>query len=85
MPPSAQSWLDGRLGSQEAARSRAPLAAILQYATTREVSKILPGKSAYACMLNERGMFVDDCILYRTGPNSWMVVFGTPVTISHTG
>ena len=59
--------------------------AILQYATTREVSKILPGKSAYACMLNERGMFVDDCILYRTGPNSWMVVFGAPVTISHTG
>ena len=51
--------------------------AILQWATTRDVSKIYPGKSAYAAMLNERGMFVDDCILYRTGPNSWMVVHGS--------
>ncbi|MGB4866342.1 MAG: aminomethyltransferase family protein [Hyphomicrobium sp.] len=51
--------------------------ALLQYATTRDVTKIYPGKSAYACMLNDRGMFVDDCILYRTGPNSWMVVHGS--------
>ena len=51
--------------------------AILQYATTRDVSKIYPGKSAYATMLNDRGMFVDDCILYRTGPNAWMVVHGS--------
>ena len=35
------------------------------------------GKSVYACMLNETGKFTDDCILYRTGPNSWMVVVGS--------
>jgi aminomethyltransferase len=51
--------------------------AILNYATTRDVAKIYPGKSAYACMLNEAGHFIEDCILYRTGPNSWMVVHGS--------
>ena len=52
-------------------------AAVLNYTTTRDVSKIYPGKSAYACMLNEAGHFIEDCILYRTGPNSWMVVHGS--------
>jgi aminomethyltransferase len=52
-------------------------AAILHQATTRDVSKIYPGKCAYGCMLNEAGHFIDDCILYRTGPNTWMVVHGS--------
>src|SRR6202522_35190 len=51
--------------------------AVLNYATTRDVTKIYPGKSAYACMLNEAGHFIEDCILYRMGPNSWMVVHGS--------
>lgn len=51
--------------------------AILNHATTRDVTKIYPGKSAYACMLNDAGHFIEDCILYRTGPNSWMVVHGS--------
>jgi aminomethyltransferase len=51
--------------------------AILNYATTRDVTKIYPGKSAYAAMLNESGFFIEDCILYRTGPNAWMVVHGS--------
>jgi len=50
---------------------------ILDYLTTRDVSKITPGKSAYACFLNEAGKFIDDGILYRTGPNSWFVVHGS--------
>jgi aminomethyltransferase len=50
---------------------------ILQRATTRDVRKIYPGKSVYATMLNDDGKFTDDCILYRTGPNSWMVVIGS--------
>jgi len=52
-------------------------AAILHQATTRDVSKIYPGKCAYACMLSEAGHFIEDCILYRTGPNTWMVVHGS--------
>ncbi|TIX45290.1 MAG: aminomethyl transferase family protein, partial [Mesorhizobium sp.] len=50
---------------------------LIDLATTRDVEKIYPGKSAYACMLNEAGKFTDDCILYRTGPNAWMVVHGS--------
>jgi aminomethyltransferase len=53
------------------------VAAILQYATTRDVSKLYPGKCAYACMLNEAGHFIEDCIIYRTAPNTWMVVHGS--------
>jgi len=51
--------------------------AVLHQATTRDVTKIYPGKAAYAAMLDDRGLFIDDCILYRTGPNSWMVVHGS--------
>jgi aminomethyltransferase len=51
--------------------------AVLDYITTRDVTKLYPGKSAYACMLNDRGLFTDDCIIYRTGPNSWMLVHGS--------
>lgn len=51
--------------------------AVLDYITTRDMTKVYPGKSVYACMLNDRGMFTDDCIVYRTGPNSWMLVHGS--------
>lgn len=51
--------------------------AIVHMATTRDVTKLYPGKAAYACMLNDLGHFIDDCILYRTGPNSWMIVHGS--------
>ncbi|MGE4521333.1 MAG: aminomethyltransferase family protein [Acetobacter sp.] len=50
--------------------------AILDYATSRNVSKVQPGRSVYATALNDAGKFIDDCVLYRTGPNSWMVVHG---------
>jgi aminomethyltransferase len=51
--------------------------AILNTAITRDVTKIYPGKSSYSCMLNEAGHFIEDCVSYRTGPNSWMVVHGS--------
>ena len=50
---------------------------VLDQITTRTVSKITPGRSAYATMLNDQGYFIDDCILYRMGPDSWMVVHGS--------
>lgn len=50
--------------------------ALLDHATSRNVEKIAPGRSAYATMLNDAGKFIDDCILYRMGPNNWMVVHG---------
>jgi len=51
--------------------------AVLNYATTRDVSRIYPGKSAYGCMLNESGHFIEDCVLFRMGPNAWMFVHGS--------
>ena len=49
---------------------------LLSYATSRDVSKLYAGKSVYATILNEAGKFIDDCVIYRTGPNAFMVVFG---------
>jgi aminomethyltransferase len=51
--------------------------AVIDYCTTRNLDKVYPGKAVYACMLNERGHFTDDCVIYRTGPNSWMLVHGS--------
>ena len=50
---------------------------VIDLATTRNVEKIYPGKSVYACLLNDAGKFTDDCVIYRMGPNSWMVVHGS--------
>lgn len=52
-------------------------AAVLQWCTTRDVAKITPGKSSYATMLDENGHFIEDCVIYRNGPNNWMLVHGT--------
>jgi aminomethyltransferase len=50
--------------------------ALLQEAVTRDVSTLYLGKCVYATMLDERGTFIDDCIVYRTGPNAFFVVHG---------
>lgn len=50
---------------------------VLDLATTRDVHRIYPGRSAYACMLNDAGRFTEDCIVYRTGPTAWLLVHGS--------
>ncbi len=50
---------------------------LLDHATTRDMSRLYPGKSVYATMLNDAGKFVDDCIVYCLAPNSYLVVHGT--------
>ncbi len=50
---------------------------VIDRATTRNVEKLMPGRAVYACMLNDTGKFVDDCVIYRTGPNAFMVVHGS--------
>lgn len=52
-------------------------AAVIDRATTRNVEKIMPGRSVYATMLNDEGKFIDDCVIYRLSANSWLVVHGT--------
>lgn len=63
---------------------------VIDRATTRNVEKLKPGRSTYACMLNDAGKFVDDCVIYRMGPHSFMVVHGSgagheQLTIAATG
>lgn len=55
----------------------ADAAYVIDRATTRNVEKIAPGRSTYASILNDRGLFVDDCIIYHIAVNSWMIVHGT--------
>lgn len=50
---------------------------VIDRVTTRNVEKIAPGRSTYACILSPEGKFVDDCIIYHLAVNTWMVVHGT--------
>ncbi len=50
---------------------------VIDRVTTRNVEKIAPGRAVYACMLDSRGLFVDDCVIYHIAVNSWLVVHGT--------
>lgn len=52
-------------------------AAVIDRATTRNVDALMPGRAVYACMLDDRGLFIDDCVIYRLSVNNWMVVHGT--------
>ena len=42
--------------------------AVLDHVCTRDLSKIYPGKSAYAAILNDAGLMTDDCIFESTSP-----------------
>lgn len=50
---------------------------VIERATTRNIEKLMPGRSVYATMLNDAGKFVDDCVIYRLAPNAFMVVHGS--------
>lgn len=50
---------------------------IIDRATTRDIERLSPGRASYACMLNDDGKFIDDCVIYRTGANTFMVVHGS--------
>lgn len=46
----------------------------LQWLTTNNVAKLEVGEAQYSLMPNERGGLRDDVIVYRTGPEEYMVV-----------
>jgi len=50
---------------------------VIERATTRNIEKLMPGRSVYAAMLNDGGKLIDDCVIYRTGPNAFLVVHGS--------
>ena len=55
---------------------------LLEWATTRDISKLYPGKAVYATMLNDAGKFIDDCVIYRTGPNAFFDLTHRPYHIA---
>jgi len=46
----------------------------LQRTFTNDLSKVGPGGAQYNMLLNERGGIVDDLIVYRIGPERYLVV-----------
>ncbi|MEX2523681.1 MAG: aminomethyltransferase family protein [Gammaproteobacteria bacterium] len=51
--------------------------AVLNHLCTRDLSRVYPGKSVYALILDEEGGITDDCILFHIMPNDWLMVHGT--------
>ena len=50
---------------------------VIERACTRNMEKLMPGLSVYATMLNDTGKFVADLVIYRLGPNAFMVLHGS--------
>jgi aminomethyltransferase len=48
--------------------------AFLQRLTPNDVGKLADGRIQYSAFLTERGTFVDDLLVYRRGPESWLLV-----------
>lgn len=57
-------------------------ATILDHLTTRDVSRITPGKAAYLCVLTDNGGMADDAILSNNGGDEWMIVHGSGDTMA---
>ncbi len=50
--------------------------AVVDHVITRDMSKITPGRSVFAMVLNEEGRYTDDCIAFHIMPNHVMFVHG---------
>ena len=50
--------------------------AVLSHLCTRDLTRIYPGKSVYALILDEDGGITDDCIMFHIKPNDWLMVHG---------
>ena len=48
--------------------------AFLQRLTPNDVGKLADGRIHYSAFLTDRGTFVDDLLVYRRGPESWLLV-----------
>jgi len=48
--------------------------AFLQRLTPNDVSKLVPGRAHYSGLLTESGTYVDDLLIYRLGPEDFLVV-----------
>ena len=49
----------------------------VDHVSTRDMTKIYPGKSGYGLVLTEQGMICDDCIIANLGDDGYMMVTGS--------
>lgn len=56
--------------------------AVLDHLTTRDLSKLAPGKAAYLCVLTGQGGIADDAIVSNNGGDEWMIVHGSGDTMA---
>ncbi|MEM7075251.1 MAG: aminomethyltransferase family protein [Pseudomonadota bacterium] len=56
--------------------------AVLDHLTTRDLSRVGPGRSAYLCVLTEAGGIADDAIVSNNGAEEWMIVHGSGNTMA---
>ena len=47
---------------------------VVDYLVTGDATKIVDGQAMYTCACNELGTILDDLIVYRRGPEDWLVV-----------
>lgn len=55
----------------------ADAAAVLNHTTTRDISRIGEGQSAYLSVLTEQGTMADDAIVANNGADEWMIAHGS--------
>lgn len=56
--------------------------AVLDHLTTRDLSRLAPGRSAYLCVLTDAGGIADDAIVSNNGGDEWMIVHGSGDTMA---
>ena len=56
--------------------------AVLDHLTTRDLSKVTPGKAAYLCVLTDQGGIADDAIVSNNGGDEWMIAHGSGDTMA---
>jgi aminomethyltransferase len=47
---------------------------VVDYLVTNDAKKLVDGQAMYTCSCNERGVILDDLIVYRHTQNDWLIV-----------
>ena len=54
---------------------------VLNHATTRDLTRLAPGRAAYLSVMTEDGKLADDAIVSNNGDDEWMIVHGSGQTM----
>ncbi|NJK87743.1 MAG: hypothetical protein HC906_18990 [Bacteroidales bacterium] len=58
---------------------------LIQYVTTNDASRLLPGKAHYSCFPNGNGGIIDDLIVYHYSHEKYLLVVNASNTKDSTG